>query len=229
MLSPESSRVALQRLFEQRRIADLALLFKTLRTTSTMSVFRRLSSLGYLTSYSHARRYYTLEGIPEFDDQGLWQHQGVFFSRHGTLKETVASVVEAADAGHTHRELHLRLRIHIHNTLLDLVQGKRIGRELLGGLFVYVSAVPGRAVAQIARRRQEVAAVAQPTPVAGQSLEIAILLEVIHGARLIPGPDQLAERLACKGVEVNREQVEAIFHKHGLKKTPSPRSRSSRR
>jgi hypothetical protein len=229
LLSPESSREALRRLFQQRRIADLGILFKTLRTTSVMSVFRRLSSLGYLTSYSHARKYYTLEDIPEFDDNGLWQYQEVFFSRHGTLKQTVAILVEAADAGHTQRELHSRLRIHLHNTLLSLVQGKRLGRELLGGLFVYVSAEPGRAAAQMARRRQQTGGGVEPVPVVGQSLEVAVLLEVIRGARLIPGPVQIVERLASQGVQVNREQVEVIFRKHALKKTPRPHSRSSRR
>ena len=81
MLAADQSRDVLRRLFQQRRIADLDVLFKTLRTESPMSVFRRLSDLGYLTSYSHARRYYTLEEIPDFDSNGLWQCQGVLFSK----------------------------------------------------------------------------------------------------------------------------------------------------
>ncbi len=229
MLSPDLSRDALQRLFQKRRIADLELLFRTLDTTSTMSVFRRLSSVGYRTSYSHARRFYTLVDIPEFDENGLWQYQGVFFSRQGTLKETVGHLVDASDAGHTHKELQVLLRVHIHNTLLDLVNGKRIGRQLLDGLFLYVSAVPERASAQLSRRRQRVVSVIQPSTGCGQPLEIAVLLEIIHGARLIPGPAQIAERLVSKGVQVSGEHVETLFQKYGLKKTPGPRSRSSRR
>ena len=229
MLSPELSRQALRRLFRQRRIADLDLLFKTLQTESTMSVFRRLSGLGYLTSYNHARRYYTLDDVPDFDADGLWQYQGVLFSKCGTLKDTVSNLVEAADDGRTHRELRARLRVHVHNTLLDLVDSKGIGRELLDGLFLYVSADRARAIAQVARRRQKPAAVAPAAVLSGHSLEIAVLLEVIHGARLIPEPAQVIERLAGKGVGVDRDQVEAIFHKHGLKKTPRSPTRSSRR
>lgn len=229
MLSPELSRQALRRLFRQRRIADLGVLFTTLRTDSAMSVFRRLRDLGYRTSYSHARRYYTLEDIPEFDDSGLWQYQGVFFSKFGTLKDTLAHMVEASDAGHTHRELRARLRVHIHNTLLDLVNIKRVGRELLDGLFLYVSAEQERAATQVARRRQQSAAVVQAAHVLGPTLEIAVLLEVIHGARLIADPAKVAETLAGKGVRVSRDEVEAIFYKHGLKKTPRSRSRPSRR
>ena len=81
VLAADQSRDVLRRLFQQRRIADLDVLFKTLRTESPMSVFHRLSDLGYLTSYSHARRYYTLEEIPDFDSNGLWQCQGVLFSK----------------------------------------------------------------------------------------------------------------------------------------------------
>ncbi len=229
VLSPEESRRSLRKLFRQRRIAELAVLLETLRTDAPRSVFRRLGLLGYVSSYNQNGRFYTLEEIPQFDVHGVWRYQGVFFSKHGTLNATIAHLVEVADSGHTHSELVAILQVRVHNMLLDLVKRGRIGRQLLDGLFVYVSAEPKVANTQVARRRQQAASIAQPAPVAGQSLEIAILLEVIHGARLIPGPAQLAERLACKGVEVDREQVEAIFHKHGLKKTPSPRSRSSRR
>jgi len=229
VLSPEQSRQALQRLFRQRQVADLDLLCKTLRTTSTMSVFRRLSALGYLTSYSHARRYYTLDEIPEFDARGLWQFQGVFFSKHGTLKETVACMVEEADAGQTQRELRAQLRVHIHNTLLDLVKSERIARELLGGLFLYVSASPERSASQITRRRQQAAVVAHSAPPVSPSLEIAVLLEIIHGARVIPAPLRIVEALSKEGVQVSREQVEVIFEKHRLKKTLRSRSKRSRR
>lgn len=229
MLSVEQSRVALRKLFRQRRIADLPALFKTLQTDSPMSVYRRLFPLGYISSYSHNGRFYTLDDVPEFDAGGFWQYQGAFFSRHGTLMSTTAHLVETAEAGRTHKELEAALRVRVHNTLLDLVKGKRIGRELLDGLFLYVSAEQERAAAQVSRRRQKPAAVAQAAVLSGQSLEIAVLLEVIHGARLIPDPAQIVERLAGKDVRVARDQVEAIFHKHGLKKTPGPRSRFSRR
>lgn len=229
MLSVEQSRVALRKLFRQRRIVDLPVLFKALQTDSPMSVYRRLSPISYVSSYSHNGRFYTLDDIPEFDSNGLWQYQGVFFSRHGTLMCTTAHLVETAEAGRTHKELEAALRVRVHNTLLDLVKGKRIGRELLDGLFLYVSAERERAAAQVSRRRQKPAAVAQAAVLSGQSLEIAVLLEVIHGARLIPDAAQIVERLAGKGVGVARDQVEAIFHKHGLKKTPASRSRSSRR
>ncbi len=105
MLPPVKSRRALLRLFRKRPIVTLSTLLETLRTRSRMSVFRRLSVIDYLTSYSHAGRYYTLRAIPEFDEGGLWHHLGVSFSRYGSLKSTVEHIVNDSEAGKTHPEL----------------------------------------------------------------------------------------------------------------------------
>ena len=104
-LDPDASRTALERLFTQRPVADLTLVGRTLGTDSRMSVLRRLCALGYLSSYTHTGRYYTLASIPQFDADGLWRWEQVGFSRHGTLKATVQRLVETSDAGCTQREL----------------------------------------------------------------------------------------------------------------------------
>jgi hypothetical protein len=235
MLSPEESRVALRKLFQQRRVADLPLLLKTLRTDAPRSVFRRLSLVGYVCSYNQNGRYYTLTDIPEFDAHGLWQHHGVFFSKHGTLKATITKLVEVSDSGHTHGELEVVLRVRVHNMLLDLVKSGRLGRELLEGLFLYVSAKPDRAAAQLAhaqvarRQAQQIAVPAIRVAETKPSLVIEVLLEVIHGARVVPDPDVVRARLAMRSVSVGLEQVVDIFRTYGLKKTAGSRSTRSRR
>lgn len=69
------------RLFRRRLVVEVGALFETLGTRSRMTVFRRLKRVGYLTSYTHAGRYYTLLEIPRFDEFGLWFHQQIGFSR----------------------------------------------------------------------------------------------------------------------------------------------------
>lgn len=215
-------------MFQKRRVADLPLLFAALRTESRSSVFRRLSALGYLSSYSHTGRYYTLEDIPEFDADGLWQYQGVFFSQHGRLKATAAYMVDTAEAGCTHPELEARLHVRVHNTLLDLVKSKQIGRELLESLFLYVSADAVRRALQVERRHQLQSASAEPTRDASRPLVVEVLLEIIHEARLVSDPADVVARLLARGVEVTRRQVDAIFQQHRLKTTSVRPSRSSR-
>jgi len=230
MLPPPESRRALLRLFRRRPIVTLDTLFSTLRTRSRMSVFRRLSAIGYLTSYSHAGRYYSLREIPQFDPEGLWHHQGVCFARHGSLKRTVEHIVHESEAGRTHPELERSLRVRVHNTLLDLVEEERIGRVELPRYFLYVSAKRRQANAQIARRREALEREAaereeKPAPV----VVIEVLLEIIHGTKVEAEPSAIAARLAGRGVSVTAAQVEALLEEHGVKKTARSPWRRSRR
>jgi hypothetical protein len=76
----------LNQIYRRKRAALLDDLRETLGTASRTTIFRILKSVGYFTSYSHAGRFYTLRGIPQFDRLGLWSWRGIGFSSHGTLR-----------------------------------------------------------------------------------------------------------------------------------------------
>ncbi len=101
----------LQRLFQRRRIATLPELKSALGTNVAMTVFRKLAPLSYLTSYSHRGAYYTLPSIAQFDAQGLWHCQDAWFSRHGTLLDTLVAWVTEAPAGYRVSELEALLHV----------------------------------------------------------------------------------------------------------------------
>ncbi len=232
MRPSDQARQALARLFQRHKIAELDQLFTALRPRSRMTVFRRLSTMGYLTSYSHAGRYYTLRDIPDFDQDGLWQHAGVLFARDGTLKKMLVRLVEQADAGRFHRELQGRVRLRVHNTLADLVAQRHLGRAPIGGEYLYVSADRARASAQLARRAHlgRELAPAQKDADLEPAVVIAVLVEVIHGAVGRVDAHEVATRLGARGVAVTVAQVEAVFQRHGVvKKTAPSRSPRSRR
>ena len=220
MLNLEDSVQALTALFRRHPIADLDTLLTTLETQSRMSVFRRLSVIGYLTSCTHAGRFYTLRSIPKFDLEDLWCYEGICFSRHGTLKATVIHLVEQSDSGRTQHELQVRLRIRVHNTLLDLVRQKRIGRELWGGQYLYVSGDRERASTQLALRRSNGTALEVAT-----SAVIDVLLDLVRSAGMQVDAMSVSERLGARGVVVTPEQVEEILSRHGVKKTALSRSK----
>jgi len=228
MLTATDSIEALTALFRSRPVADLATLFATLDTKSRMSVFRRLSAVGYLTSYSHAGRFYTLRSLPTFDRDGLWCHQGVCFSRHGSLKSTVPYIVANADAGRTQLELQVRLRVRVHNTLLDLVQEKRIGRETWAAQYLYVSSDAARAAAQLALRRKQSGMASGAAVEVTASAVIDVLLDLVRSAGVQVDASRVAERLNARGIAVSPEQVEDIFSRHGVKKTARSRSKRLR-
>jgi hypothetical protein len=217
-------------LFRKTLVMDMPAIERALGGRSRRSLFRDLEALGYLSSYTHTGRYYTLASVPAFDPDGLWRYQGIGFSRDGTLKATLRRLVESAEAGRTQRELQLRLEVRVHNPLLDLVEHKQLRRESIAAEYVYVAAARSQAAKQIEQRRALVAAgLGAAIPVA-PTLEVEVLIEVIHGARL-PPPDAatVAARLVARGIRASEADVNTVLERHGLKKTALSRSRRSRR
>lgn len=226
MLNPEHAKVALHKLFQRTPAVMLDALCRTLETPSRTSVFRRLKPLGYLTSFTHAGRYYTLPDVPQFDALGLWHYRDVGFSRAGSLKATLLKLVDASPAGRTHRELQELLRVRAHNELLDLVRAKKLRREAVAARgALYVSADKARASEQFERRLQSAA---QPVmPVSGVVIEV--LLELVHAATVEAKPGEVAQRLSARGVRVTVEQVREVFERYELGRKKGVRSPRSRR
>jgi hypothetical protein len=231
MLSTQNAAQALQRLFRRRHVAGLDELYEALGTRSRMSVFRRLTEVGYRSSYTHAGRYYTLREIPRFDEDGLWFDGELGFSQAGTLKETIARHVPVAEAGCTPAELEQLLRVRVYNPLLDLVREGRIGRGQFAGQNLYLSAEARRSAAQLARR-QELERVAAETRPLSPTVTIEVLVEALQLSRVKLDPAMIAARLAARNIEVTLEQVRQTCDSHGLlvgKKTAGRASRRSRR
>ena len=144
----------LRSLLQRQKIATLAELKESLGTSATMTVFRKLRGLGYRTSYSHRGKYYTLVNIPQFDEQGLWSCQAVWFSRDGNLLATTQRFVEEASGGFTASELRALLQVEVKEPLLHLYRQRRIDREEIGGVYVYLAREPGMRRNQSMRRQE---------------------------------------------------------------------------
>jgi len=218
-------KAALQKLFRTRLVARLDDLRQALKRQSRTTILHALRAVGYLTSYSHAGRYYTLERIPQFDPKGLWRYRQIGFSSRGTLRATLIHLVETSPAGQTHTELQDLLHLRVHDTLRLLVRARELKRKPFQDTYVYLSTKPRRASQQWAQRQQ-----LAPVPVPGDlhpSRIIAVLVDVLHH----PHDDARAvsRRLRTLGHTVTPEQVEAVWAHYDLKKTPRSRSPRSRR
>jgi len=166
-----------QKLFESQQVATLEDLKEALGTTAPMTVFRHLQALGYLSSYSHQGKYYTLREIPDFDEQGLWRWHSVWFSRAGNLVETARRWVEEADRGFTASELESLLHVECKRALLTLYRNHRLARDRIGGVYVYLAKDRDRQRHQkLGRQEQADALVAPPVEVISDDLQAAILL-----------------------------------------------------
>lgn len=129
----------LTRLLKRHTIATLAQLKKALGTDVDSTAFRKLKELAYRTSYSHRGRYYTLDELARFDELGLWSFRSVWFSQHGTLLATVATLVAASEAGYFASELENVLHVEAKFPLSKLVREGRLAREKVSGRYLYLS------------------------------------------------------------------------------------------
>jgi len=138
---------------KENKIATLGELKQTLRTSSTMTVFRKLTSIGYLSSYSHRGKYYTIPQVARFDQIGLWSWHAIWFSKFGNLVETAKEFIDSSSAGFTAKELDQTLHVETKHTLLKLFQANRILREKISGVYVYLAFEPIKRKSQIVMRK----------------------------------------------------------------------------
>ena len=164
----------LRKHLRRHKIADLPELKRILGTETHLTVFRKLKPLHYLASYTHRGRFYTLAEIAHFDDQGLWSHEGVWFSRHGTLLATVEIFVNQSSHGYYAPELADELHAEVQQPLRHLVRQQRLARMEVDGQFLYT------AVDSIQRRQQTL------TRRSAQAVPVAV-----HSAALQVSPDEL--------------------------------------
>jgi hypothetical protein len=161
-------------------IADLPALKHALGTSADLTVFRKLKALGYRSSYTHRGRFYTLRTIPHFDEDGLWSHDAVWFSCHGTLMATLEAWIPLAPQGWFVEDLADRLHVDVHDPLHELVRQGRVRRAEIAGRFLYTAAEARRAKDQIRARRTADAvpliADASALQVSPDELKVAILL-----------------------------------------------------
>ena len=161
---------SLRQLLLRSTLATLPELKRALGTGVDLTVFRKLKELDALTSYSHRGRYYALRESAHFDAGGLWSHEEVWFSRRGTLLTTAEAFVNSSPKGYFAGELAQTLHVETQDVLRQLTERKRVARELVSGLYLYISSDP------MTRQRQRLlrrSAQAVPTITDASRLEVS--------------------------------------------------------
>ena len=153
MNRPKYSKDDLELFLLSCKISTLDDLKKVVGTNVDMTIFRILKTLSYCSSYSHKGRFYTLGSIAQFDDNGLWFHQSVCFSRHGNLMSTLEHFVSESESGYFAHELEDLLHVGVRESLLRLVKKGKIARKKISGMYLYYSTAPPVYKKQILRRQ----------------------------------------------------------------------------
>ena len=139
--------------FHRFRAITMPEMKAALGTQADLTVFRKLATLSYQTSYSHRGGFYTLKSIPRFDKQGLWCCRGSWFSRHGTLLDTATALVEAAPTGYLVTELEQVLHVPVKDALRQLAQSERLHRQEFKGRLLYLAGERSQRQEQWANRQ----------------------------------------------------------------------------
>ncbi len=203
------------RSFKKEKIVTVALLMTWL-SCSMPTARRRLKEWGAYTSYNHNGRYYTLVEIPEFDDHGLWQYRGVFFSKHGNLKQTVVHLVTHSEQGLSGSELGELLGLQPRSFLSHFRTHPGLYRERLMGRWLWFTADPKVRKKQKQTRLARVAAKTSRMP--SDMEAVTILVDLINHPN--SSLDRIAHRLKQKGLNVDEQAIRRLLaHQDVLKKT----------
>ena len=157
MATQKIDKSKLEKLLKGNIIATLSELKTVLNTNSTMTIFRKLKEVEYISSYSHRGKYYSLFDIADFDHYGLWSHQSVWFSKYGNLVETVKNFIDNSTAGYSAKQIESILHVEVKHTLLNLYKNKRVNREKFDKVYVYFTRDKNRSRSQRLIRKDQVA------------------------------------------------------------------------
>lgn len=203
-----------RKLFEKRSILNIDELQAALECESSRTVFRYLKKLDYISSYTHAGKFYTLPEVAQFDQNGLWQCGDIGFSKSGTLLNALVHIVNQSDAGLTNADLEEKFKTRVQNSLLTLVNTNKLGREkLIQKTYLYVSVDPETKTNQLTTRTNQ----GRKRRVSDWTT-IEILVEVIRLSSHSITPGIVSHSLHKKGSSITREEINQVFLEHVLEK-----------
>ncbi len=145
----------LKRLIVKNKMATMVEMKAAMGTTVDATIFRKLRQLCYLRSYSHRGKYYTLPEIARFNEQGLWLHRGVHFSKQGSLLNTLEHHVNHCVAGYFEYELESLLHVVVRVAVLKLLSDNKIYRQKVAGRYLYCSSRMKKRKRQCSERKKQ--------------------------------------------------------------------------
>lgn len=216
----DSKKSQMIHLFNLQKCLTLKYLSTSLNY-SGRSAQRLLKKIGYYTSFTHNGKWYTLESIPVFDNNGLWFYQGIGFSIYRNLNATIRCLIDDSSKGLTVVDLSTTLSTSCSPVLNRLYKTNKIDRVKINRGFVYLSidhTIKSRQVACLEKSHnfQRIS----------DAYTITILIEFIRNPNR--SFEELASYLNEKRIFCSADTIKRIFISFGLeKKIPKMSKRSS--
>lgn len=199
--------------FKNKKVVTIAVLTAWL-SCSAATAHRRLKAWKAYTSYNHNGRYYTLPEIANFDENGLWRHQGAFFSKHGNLKQTLVHLVTCSAQGLRGAEPGELLGLQTRSFLSHFRCHPEIYRENLMGRWIWFAADP--AIREKQKQIRLAQAVAKEPRMPADMEAVMILADLIKHPN--SALEQIAQRLIPEGLHIDVDVIRQLLVHHGLEK-----------
>lgn len=199
--------------FRRRKIVTIQFLVDILQC-SVVTIRRRLKEWHAYTSINKNGAYYTLPEIPRFNQHGLWNYKSVLFSKHGTLKETVITLIKRSPIGLSAPEIRDLVGLSENSSHLSQMRThSAIRREKYQNSYIYFSADPEIFNKQ-KLRFEECLRDKETVPTDAQA--VALLVHFIQNPTM--SSQELSEHLSKKGTYLAPSAVEHFLSHHDLLK-----------
>ncbi len=181
--------------------------------SSVITARRQLKKWRAHTSFNMNGRYYTLPGIPRFDENGIWKYERILFSKYGTLMKTISQLIGRSETGLSAKQIAQVVEVASNSSVFSRLQSiPGIRRERHQGRFVYFSE----------EKYQEQKVVLYETQhVRLPSDAEAVMILVEHIKHPDSSIEELSERVAEQGRSIDRRVIHRFLEHHDLlKKIP---------
>jgi len=158
--------------------------------------------------------FYTLPGVPKFDQNGLWRFHDIFFSAHGNLKQTAIRLVQRSARGLDSHEISTLVGLPTGSSYLSRLRDiPDISREWRNGRWIYLAGEDAARKKQMGERSDS-SDQAIGLPSAEEAVDILVCF--IRHPKFDPEglARQLGERKSC----ITAAMIRNLLEHHGLSK-----------
>jgi hypothetical protein len=171
-------------------------------------------SSGYLTSYTHNRKYYALISNLEFDESGSYFYKGVGFRKKGTLKNTILDKINTSVAGIRSLEIDDMLGKVGRDVLARLHVAKKISSQQFGKVRYYFNIDHEVRISQLAERERLYEIECNQENIVNHETILAIVGVCLRTSNL--SAKKVLKKLKRMGFLINLDEVHKIMKLYEL-------------
>ena len=197
-----------EELFQIHKVLTISELAHSLNR-SVVTARRQLDKMEYFSSYTHNSRYYTVKSVTTFNENGIWHHGEIYFSKFGTLKRTIIHLINISPCGMTVSQIFNILGIKCYSHLNLFYKNGIISRSKIDKGFIYLAK-------EESIYKKQLNYYDHPKGLTSQAA-IKLLVEYINNPKATY--QDLSKAMNQHNFQIPVKTIELFFKEHGVKKT----------